>query len=164
PTPRAILAIDTAPFADSLSLLAAVRALRIHLPQTFVAVAAATGISELLMAARLADETIDLGVIKPHEGGDGLKRLVRLFKRTRGGAGRTGRRSLHRRCRRVAAEDGNQANLAALASACRCRGACQPRRHRCLRGGADGDRGRHTGNRNYRSPERPPSGLRFSSP
>src|SRR5437763_183740 len=83
PTPRAILAIDTAPFADSLSLLAAVRALRIHLPQTFVAVAAATGISELLMAARLADETIDLGVIKPHAGGDGLKRLLRLFKRAR---------------------------------------------------------------------------------
>jgi ADP-heptose:LPS heptosyltransferase len=83
PTPRAILAIDTAPFADSLMLLAAVRALRIAMPQTFVAVAAATGVSELLLAARLADETIDLGVIKPHEGGDGLKRLLRLFKRAR---------------------------------------------------------------------------------
>jgi ADP-heptose:LPS heptosyltransferase len=81
--PRAILAIDTAPFADSLRLLAAIRALRISLPQTFVAAAAATGVSELLMAARLADETIDLGVIKPHDGGDGLKRLARLFKRAR---------------------------------------------------------------------------------
>jgi ADP-heptose:LPS heptosyltransferase len=81
--PRAILAIDTAPFADSLSLLAAIRALRIAMPQTFVAVAAATGVGELLAATRLADETIDLGVIKSHQGSDGLKRLARLFKRTR---------------------------------------------------------------------------------
>jgi ADP-heptose:LPS heptosyltransferase len=81
--PRAILAIDTAPFGNSLSLLAAIRALRIGLPQTFVAVAATTGVSELLAALRLADETIDLGVIKPHQGGDGLKRLARLFKRAR---------------------------------------------------------------------------------
>lgn len=81
--PRAILAIDTAPFARSLSLLAAIRALRIELPQTFVAVAAATGAGELLAAARLADETIDLGVIKPHNGNDGLKRMARLFKPAR---------------------------------------------------------------------------------
>lgn len=80
--PRAILAIDTAPFADSLPLLAAIRALRIAMPQTFVAVAAATGVSELLAAARLADETIDLGRIKSREG-DGMKRLLQLFKRTR---------------------------------------------------------------------------------
>ena len=83
PPPRAILAIDTAPFAHSLSLLAAIRALRIGMPQTYVAVAATTGVSELLAAARLADETIDLGVIKPHNGSDGLKRLARLFKRAR---------------------------------------------------------------------------------
>src|SRR5689334_25067515 len=81
--PRAILAIDTAPFAHSLSLLTAIRALRIAMPQTFVAVAATTGVSELLTAARLADETIDLGVIKPQQGGEGLKRLARLFKRAR---------------------------------------------------------------------------------
>lgn len=81
--PRAILAIDTTPFADSLSLLAVIRALRLALPQTFIAVAAATGTSELLASARLADETIDLGIIKPHQGGDGLKRMARLFKRAR---------------------------------------------------------------------------------
>ena len=81
--PRAILAIDTAAFGDSLSLLPAIRALRIGLPQTFVAVAATTGVSELLAALRLADETIDLGIIKPRQGGDGLKRLARLFKRAR---------------------------------------------------------------------------------
>jgi ADP-heptose:LPS heptosyltransferase len=82
-TPRAILAIDTAPFAHSLALLSAIRALRISMPQTLVAVAATTGVTELLAAARLADETIDLGVIKPHRGSDGLKRLSRLFKRAR---------------------------------------------------------------------------------
>src|ERR1051325_7814831 len=81
--PRAILAIDTTPFAHSLPLLAAIRALRTDLPETYGAVAATPGLGELLAAARLADETIDLGVIKPHEGGDGLKRLVRLFKRAR---------------------------------------------------------------------------------
>ncbi|HKP14231.1 MAG TPA: hypothetical protein VJZ91_19065, partial [Blastocatellia bacterium] len=81
--PRAILAIDTTPFARSLALLAAVRALRMELPQTFVAVAATTGLSQLLLAARLADEAIDLGVIKTPQGGDGLKRLARLFKRAR---------------------------------------------------------------------------------
>ena len=81
--PRAILAIDTAPFGDSLSLLPAIRALRIGLPQTFVAVAATTGVNELLAALRLADERVDLGVIKPRQGGDGLKRLARLFKRAR---------------------------------------------------------------------------------
>src|SRR5512132_262088 len=81
--PRAILAIDTTPFARSLSLLAVIRALRIELPQTFIAVAAATATSQLLMAASLADETIDLGVIKAQHGGDGLKRLARLFKRAR---------------------------------------------------------------------------------
>jgi ADP-heptose:LPS heptosyltransferase len=81
--PRAILAIDTTPFAHSLPLLAAIRALRKDLPETYVTVAATTGLGELLAAARLADETIDLGVIKLHEGGDGLKRLARLFKRAR---------------------------------------------------------------------------------
>lgn len=81
--PRAILAIDTTPFARSLGLLAAVRALRVEMPQTFVAVAATTGLSQLLMSARLADETIDLGVIKTQQGSDGLKRLARLFRRAR---------------------------------------------------------------------------------
>ena len=81
--PRAILAIDTTPFARSLLLLAVIRALRIELPQTFIAVAATTGMSQLLMAASLADETIDLGIIKAQHGGDGLKRLARLFKRAR---------------------------------------------------------------------------------
>jgi ADP-heptose:LPS heptosyltransferase len=81
--PRAILAIDTTPFARSLSLLVVIRALRIELPQSFIAVAATTAMSELLVAAGLTDETIDLGVIKPQHGGDGLKRLARLFKRAR---------------------------------------------------------------------------------
>src|SRR5690349_2321537 len=82
-SPRAILAIDTTPFARSLQLLTAVRALRIEFPQTFIAVAAPTGTSQLLMVGGLADEAIDLGVIKSQQGGDGLKRLTRLFKRVR---------------------------------------------------------------------------------
>ncbi|MFL6213617.1 MAG: glycosyltransferase family 9 protein [Blastocatellia bacterium] len=81
--PRAILAIDTTPFARSLTLLAVIRALRIALPQTFIAVAATTATSQLLTAAGLTDEAIDLGVIKSLHGGDGLKRLARLFKRAR---------------------------------------------------------------------------------
>src|SRR5690349_19734219 len=82
-SPRAILAIDTTPFARSLQLLTAVRALRVEFPQTFIAVAAATATTQLLLAGGLADEAIDLGVIKSQQGGDGLKRLARLFKRVR---------------------------------------------------------------------------------
>jgi len=81
--PRAILAIDTTPFARSLQLLAVVRALRIEFPQSFIAVAAPTATTQLLMVGGLADEAIDLGVIKSQQGGDGLKRLARLFKRVR---------------------------------------------------------------------------------
>jgi ADP-heptose:LPS heptosyltransferase len=81
--PRAILAIDTAPFSGSLELLAAIRALRIEMPNAFVAAAVTTGTGELLTAARLADETIDLGIIKPNNSSDGMKRLARLINRAR---------------------------------------------------------------------------------
>ena len=85
--PSAILAIDTTPFAHSVRLVAAIRALRGALPDAFVAVAAATGTTGLLQATRLADDTIDLGEIKttpsPRQLNDSLKRGLRLFERTR---------------------------------------------------------------------------------
>jgi ADP-heptose:LPS heptosyltransferase len=84
--PRSILVADVSPFGQSLFLLPAVRALRAAYPKTFIAAATAAGTCELLAATGLADEAIDLGVIKAS--GDGsyagaLKRAVRLFRRAR---------------------------------------------------------------------------------
>lgn len=67
-------------------MLPAIRALRAAYPKTFIAVATSTGASELLTATGLADEAIDLGVIKAS--GDGsysgaLKRAARLFRGAR---------------------------------------------------------------------------------
>jgi ADP-heptose:LPS heptosyltransferase len=79
--PRSILAIDVSPFGRSIALLPVIRALRSAFPGTFIAVATSTGTSELLAATGLADEAIDLGVVKAADGGGVFKRLVRLFKR-----------------------------------------------------------------------------------
>jgi ADP-heptose:LPS heptosyltransferase len=82
---RHILILDLSPFGQSLPLLPAVRALRAAHPRTFIMVAASRGACELLAASRLVDETIDLGVIKSSNQnfGGALKRVARLFKRTR---------------------------------------------------------------------------------
>lgn len=81
---RSILAIDTSPFGRSLDLLPAIKAVREAYPATFIVVAATTGACELIAAAKLADEIIDLGVIKA-EGRNvsGLKRSLTLARRSR---------------------------------------------------------------------------------
>jgi ADP-heptose:LPS heptosyltransferase len=60
------------------------RALREAFPQTFILTAAARGLSELLKDFQLADEVVDLGIIKPADPGYGsaLKRLIRLLRTT----------------------------------------------------------------------------------
>ncbi len=82
---RSILVIDVSPFGRSLSLLPSVRALRASYPQSFIKVAATKGVCELLDAADLPDETIDLGVINAGDTGLGssVKRLGRLVRRAR---------------------------------------------------------------------------------
>jgi len=79
---RSILIIDVSPFGRSIALLPAMRVLREAYPNAFIAVAASTGICELLFAAGLVSETIDLGVIKP-VGRSSLKRIVGLLRNTR---------------------------------------------------------------------------------
>jgi ADP-heptose:LPS heptosyltransferase len=84
--PRSVLITDVSPFGRSLFLLPAIRALRAAYPQTFIAVATSMGACELLSATGLVDEAIDLGIIKPSEGGGyagALKRAARLFNRSR---------------------------------------------------------------------------------
>jgi len=82
---QSILAIDMSPFGQSLSLLPAIRALRIFYPDTSLVAAAPTGICELLNATGIVDETIDLGVIKlPGRGNaSALKRSLGLIRRSR---------------------------------------------------------------------------------
>ena len=82
---RHILVLDLLPFGHSLPLLPAVRALRAAHPRTFITVAASRGACDLLAASRLADEVIDLGVIKPSNQNfsGALGRIGRLFRRTR---------------------------------------------------------------------------------
>src|SRR6185503_12113851 len=81
---HSILAMDLSPFGRSLKLLPAISAVRQAYPSAFVVVAATTGTCELITAASLADETIDLGVIKPTGGNaSGLKRSLTLAKRAR---------------------------------------------------------------------------------
>lgn len=83
--PRAILVVDVSPFGKALLMLPALQALRDKYPQSFIAVAAAKGICDLLSASNLVDETVDLGIIKPTEQsyGSAIKRLFRLLTKTR---------------------------------------------------------------------------------
>ncbi len=83
--PHSILAIDVTPFSRSLAVLPAMRALRAAYPKTFIIAAAPSGTCEFLESGELADETIDLGVIK-RAGSDyagAIKRIFRLMKRAR---------------------------------------------------------------------------------
>jgi ADP-heptose:LPS heptosyltransferase len=79
---RSILVIDISPFGRSLALLPAMKIVREAYPNAFVAVAASTGVCELLLNASLVTETIDLGVIRP-DGGPSFKRVVRLIRNAR---------------------------------------------------------------------------------
>jgi ADP-heptose:LPS heptosyltransferase len=83
--PRSILAIDASPFGRSIALLPVVRALRTAFAHSFIAVATSTGTCELLAAAGVVDETIDLGVIKASQSGgaSAFKVMARLFKQAR---------------------------------------------------------------------------------
>jgi ADP-heptose:LPS heptosyltransferase len=81
---RSILAMDLSPFGRSLKLLPAINAVRQAYASAFIVVAANTGACELIAADNLADETIDLGVIKVASGNaSGLKRSLTLAKRAR---------------------------------------------------------------------------------
>jgi len=84
--PRSILVADVSPFGCSLFLLPAVRTLRAAYPKTFIAVATSKGTCELLTATGLADEVIDLGIIKSSPDGgyaSAFKRAAQLFNRAR---------------------------------------------------------------------------------
>jgi ADP-heptose:LPS heptosyltransferase len=84
--PRSILVADVSPFGCSLILLPVIRTLRAAYPKTFIAVATSKGTCELLTATGLADEVIDLGIIKPSPDGgyaSAFKRGARLFNRAR---------------------------------------------------------------------------------
>ena len=83
--PRSILAIDASPFGRSLALLPVLRAIRAAHPKTFITVAACKGICEILAATGLADESIELGVIKSSDVArrGAVKRLFQLMRRAR---------------------------------------------------------------------------------
>lgn len=83
--PGSVLAIDTSPFGSSLALIPAIRALRAEYPNTLLVVAASPGICELLSAAPLVNDTIELKAIKSPDPGyfDSLQRLASLIKGTR---------------------------------------------------------------------------------
>src|SRR5262245_55789019 len=81
---QSILAIDISTFGQSLELLSVMRALRASYPKALLAAAAPSGTCELLSAAGLADDTIDLGVVRFSRGATGsLKRLIGLAGRSR---------------------------------------------------------------------------------
>ena len=82
--PRSILLVDTSHFGRGLFILPAVRALREAYPQTYIVTATAKGISELVQGFGLADETVDLGIIKAADQGYGgaVKRALRLMRTT----------------------------------------------------------------------------------
>jgi ADP-heptose:LPS heptosyltransferase len=83
--PKSILALDASPFASSLALLPAIKALRAVYPKTLLVVAASTGICELLNASGVVDDTIDLKLIKSPDTSyvDTLGRLARLIRNSR---------------------------------------------------------------------------------
>lgn len=81
---RSILAMDLSPFGQSLKLLPAINSVRQAYDSAFIVVAANTGACELIAIDNLADETIDLGVIKVAGGNvSGLKRSLTLAKHAR---------------------------------------------------------------------------------
>jgi ADP-heptose:LPS heptosyltransferase len=82
--PHSILVVDASPFGKALFMLPAMQALRDAFPETFILAATSKGISELLKAFQLCDETVDLGVIQSAEKdyGSAIKRLLRLMRNT----------------------------------------------------------------------------------
>ena len=80
--PRSILVVEVAPFGKAVFMVPALRAIRESLPATHIAVAAPAGICELAAACRLADETIDLGVIRSsgENFGGTVKRIIQLSR------------------------------------------------------------------------------------
>ena len=80
---HSILAVDISPFGRSLSLVPAMKVIREAYPNAFIAVAASTGICELLWTAGLVTETIDLGAIKPGGAFSSLNKTVRLIRSAR---------------------------------------------------------------------------------
>lgn len=79
---RSILVIDVSPFGRALALLPAMRVLRQAYPNAFIAVAASSGVCELLLDAGLVTEAIDLGSNRP-AGGPSFKRIIRLLRNAR---------------------------------------------------------------------------------
>jgi ADP-heptose:LPS heptosyltransferase len=79
---ESILALDASPFGRSLDLVPSINLVRAAHPGSHIAVAASTGICELLTSLRLVDKAISLGVIKPsHKGlGSGVFRIIRLSR------------------------------------------------------------------------------------
>ena len=82
-TARSILVVDLSPFGRSLNLLPAMRVLREAYPSAFIAVAASTGVCEMLSSSALVTETIDLGAIKPAGAFSSLNKTVRLMRSAR---------------------------------------------------------------------------------
>jgi ADP-heptose:LPS heptosyltransferase len=79
-----ILIIDASPFGQVLSLLASVKPIREAYKSSRITVAASTGACELAAMMRLADKTIDLGVIKDSKRGaaESVRTFFKLTKRT----------------------------------------------------------------------------------
>lgn len=82
---RAILAIDTSPFGESLEVLPAMRALRLSYAKSLIVAAAPAATVELVKTMGLVDDTIDLGVIKASDGKRSgvLRRAARLARHAR---------------------------------------------------------------------------------
>jgi ADP-heptose:LPS heptosyltransferase len=82
--PRSILVVDASAFGTALLIFPAMQALREAFPETFILAATSKGISELLKAFQLCDETVELGVIKSGEQdyASAIKRLLRLMRNT----------------------------------------------------------------------------------
>jgi len=82
---QSMLAIDASPFGSGLGLLPTIQALRASYPRSTIVAATSTGICELLSAAGLIDEAIDLGVIKPSDRRltSSLRRFTRVLRGAR---------------------------------------------------------------------------------
>ncbi|HYL99885.1 MAG TPA: hypothetical protein VEZ90_13095, partial [Blastocatellia bacterium] len=75
-----LLFVSTVPFGESLALLAALGAIRNGFKNAFITAAASSGAVELFSAYRLADETIDLGLMEKSGDGAAVSSLVRTIK------------------------------------------------------------------------------------
>src|SRR5689334_145802 len=82
--PRSILVVDASLFGKELLQLPAMQALRDAFPETYILAATSKGISQILKAFQLCDESIELGVIKSAESDSvsAIKRLLRLMRNT----------------------------------------------------------------------------------